>query len=126
MEQGYPFKVAVKIHRKPWAFDSENQEIIERAMSNVHVGPKILKYFEGGKIEEYLGEKRHFEWFENEGCIDCRDEAVLKQTACLLARMHYAPHSQVWILILKSMAISYGPYNMAHIGTLLNPNLKTH
>ena len=67
-------------------------------MSNVHVGPKILKYFEGGKIEEYLGEKRHFEWFENEGCIECRDGAVLKQTAVLLARMHYALQSQVWIL----------------------------
>ena len=79
-------------------------------MSNVHVGPKIFKYFEGGKIEEYLGEKRHFEWFENEGCIECKDEAVLKQTAVLLARMHYAPHSQIWILILKSIAISYDPY----------------
>ena len=90
----YPFKVAVKIHRKPWAFDSENQEIIEQAMSNVHVGPKILKYFEDGKIEEYLGEKRHFQWSENDGCIECRNDAVLKQTAFLLARMHYAPQSQ--------------------------------
>ena len=99
----YPLKVAVKIHRKPWAFDSENQEIIERAMSNVHVGPKILKYFEDGKIEEYLGEKRHFEWSENDGCIECRNDAVLKQTAVLLARMHNAPHSQVWILHFKTV-----------------------
>ena len=101
----YPLKVAVKIHRKPWAFDFENQEIIERAMSNVHVGPKILKYFEDGKIEEYLGEKRHFEWSENDGCIECRNDAVLKQTAVLLARMHYAPQSQAWILHLKPIGI---------------------
>ena len=67
-------------------------------MSNVHVGPKILRYFQDGKIEEYLGEKRHFEWSENDGCIESRNDAVLKQTAVLLARMHYAPQSQVWIL----------------------------
>ena len=79
-------------------------------MSNVHVGPQIFKYFDGGKIEEYSGEKRHFEWFENEGCIECRDESVLRQTAVLLARMHYAPRSQVRILILKSTTISNGSY----------------
>ena len=97
----YPLKVAIKVHRRPWAFDSEKQEIIERAMSNVYVGPKILKYFDGGKIEEFLGGKRHFDWTESEGCTDCRDERVLKQTAVLLARMHYAPQSQVRILHSK-------------------------
>ena len=53
-------------------------------MANVYVGPKILKYFEGGKIEEYLGHMRHLEWSENEGCFECRDEKVLRQTAILL------------------------------------------
>ena len=86
-------------------------------MSNAHVGPKILRYFEDGKIEEYLGEKRHFEWSENDGCIECRNHAVLKQTAVLLARMHYAPHSQVWILE------NYDHRNI-NVNTLLNPNLK--
>ena len=89
-------------------------------MSNVHVGPKIFKYFEGGKIEEYLGEKRHFQWFENEGCIECKDEAVLKQTGILLARMHYAPHSQV----MDSHFENYSHSNMGHIKTFLESDPK--
>ena len=44
--------VAVKIYQRPWEFNITEREIIDTAMGNVDVGPKIYKFLPTGKLEQ--------------------------------------------------------------------------
>ena len=47
-----PSVVAIKMYQRPWEFNITEREIIDTAMGNVDVGPKIYKFLSTGKIEE--------------------------------------------------------------------------
>lgn len=94
-----PSVVAIKMYQRPWEFNITEREIIDTAMGNVDVGPKIYKFLQTGKIEQFLDDMRTFEWIEPEddpddwghgGCFECAEEEVFNQTAILMARFHLA------------------------------------
>ena len=47
-----PSVVAIKMYQRPWEFNITEREIIDTAMGNVDVGPKVYKFLPTGKIEE--------------------------------------------------------------------------
>ena len=47
-----PSVVVIKMYQRPWEFNITEREIIDTAMGNVDVGPKIYKFLPTGKIEE--------------------------------------------------------------------------
>ena len=47
-----PSVVAVKMYQRPWEFNITEREIIDTAMGNADVGPKIYTFLPTGKIEE--------------------------------------------------------------------------
>ena len=40
------------MYQRPWEFNITEREIIDTAMGNVDVGPKVYKFLPTGKIEE--------------------------------------------------------------------------
>ena len=47
-----PSVVAIKMYQRPWEFNMTEREIIDTAMGNVDVGPKIYEFLPTGKIEQ--------------------------------------------------------------------------
>jgi len=93
-----PDKVAIKMYQRPWEMNVTELEIIDTAMGEAGVGAKIYEFFATGKIEEFLDDYRNFEWVENEdeedwghqGCDECMEPEVYRQTARLFAHFHTA------------------------------------
>lgn len=116
-----PSVVAVKIFQRPWEFNVTEREIIDTAMGNVDVGPKIYQYLPTGRIEQFLDNMRTFPWTNPDGneddwghggCFECAEEEVANQTAILMARLHLAYQTETDLnLIPERYETQIWPWN---------------
>ena len=109
------------MYQRPWEMNVTELEIIDTAMGEAGVGAKIYQFYPTGKIEEFLDNYRNFEWIENpenpedwghQGCFECAEPDVYRQSARLFARFHTAHYisSELYTLAFKVRFLRFSTY----------------